>query len=113
MSPEATMVDTNVLVYALDPTAQHHAACRSLLVGAREVDANLCLTSQVLAEFYAIETAAGRVRQPRAPQDAIDAIEFILVHPGIVLLPAPAAIVHQWIALVRRRPVRGPKIFDL
>jgi hypothetical protein len=41
MSIEPGIVDTNVLVYALDADAPHHAAARALLKGAREASSTL------------------------------------------------------------------------
>lgn len=54
MSDELALVDTNVLVYAFHRESEHHAACRTLLDQAQNGQIALCITSQVLAEFYAI-----------------------------------------------------------
>jgi uncharacterized protein len=64
MSVELGIVDTNVLVYALDADAPQHAAARALLDAARDEGATLFVTSQILYEFYSILTNPRRVPKP-------------------------------------------------
>ena len=61
MPVEPGLVDTNVLVYALDADAPHHAVARALLEAAREGSSSLYVTPQILCEFYSIVTNARRV----------------------------------------------------
>src|SRR5947209_4961787 len=82
-SVEPGVIDTNVLVYAVDSSAPQHSASRALLDAARDPDTVLYLTSQILCEFYAVVTNARRVAVPRAPSDALSAISAILALPGI------------------------------
>ena len=56
MSVEPGIVDTNVLVYALDADAPQHEAARALLEAGREAFTTLFVTSQILCEFYSIVT---------------------------------------------------------
>ena len=66
MSVEPRIVDTNVLVYALDADAPQHAAARALIDAARtDAPATLFVTSQILCEFYSIVTNPRRVPEPR------------------------------------------------
>jgi len=113
MPADAALLDTNVLIYALDPNSEFHPASRHLLERARGNDAGLCVTPQVLAEFYAVVTDRRRVPQARQPVETLDAIEQILSLPGITLLPTPVDIVNRWMELARRYPVSGQLIFDL
>jgi predicted nucleic acid-binding protein len=48
MSVEPGLIDANILVYAADTGAVHHAASRRLLAAARNPATVLYLTSQVL-----------------------------------------------------------------
>jgi predicted nucleic acid-binding protein len=61
MSVEPGIIDTNVLVYALDAEAPTHPAARALLEAARDGAATLYVTSQILCEFYSIVTNPRRV----------------------------------------------------
>jgi len=113
VAPELSVVDTNVLVYAIDAESEHHQDARAVLIRAADENAGLCVTPQILAELFAVVTSARRVRAPKAPADAVSVIEHILMLPGISLLPIPADVVPRWIDLVRRYPVTGQKVFDL
>lgn len=107
------LVDTNVLVYALQQNAVHHAPSRALLTQAQGGQHDLCVTAQVLAEFYAVVTNPRRVTEPRTPMEALDAVERFLAMPGMRLLPTPADLVDRWVAVLRQQPVSGPSIFDV
>jgi len=112
-SEAPALVDANVLVYSVFADSEHHLASRALLDLAQEGAIALCLTSQVLAEFYAVVTDARRVAVARQPHEAIQVIRDLVAMPGIMLLPIPADAVTQWLDLVARHPVSRGRIFDL
>jgi predicted nucleic acid-binding protein len=111
MPVEPGLIDTNVLVYALDADAPQHAASRALLEAAREGSTTLYVTSQILCEFYSIVTNARRVARPRTPGDASGAISGLLAF--LHVLPIPAHAIEGWLSLLRRHPVTGGDVFDL
>jgi len=112
---EAVLLDTNVLVYAFDEQSEFHGVSRALLAKAATAHPPelFCITPQILAEFFAVVTDSRRVRGPRTPQEAVEAIERLLQLPGLTLLPVPVDIVSRWTAMARVYPVRGPGVFDL
>jgi uncharacterized protein len=112
MSVEPGIVDTNILVYALDADAPHHAAARALLEAARgDAAATLFVTSQILCEFYSIVTNPRRVPKPRTAAEAMAAVSDLL---GFLhVLPVPAHAVEGLLDLLRRHPVTGGDVFDL
>ena len=111
MSVEPGIIDTNVLVYALDADTLQHIPSRTLLEAARDGSTTLYVTSQILCEFYSIVTSARRVSKPRTSADAVSAISGLLAF--LHVLPVPAHTVEGWISLLRRRPVIGGDVFDL
>jgi predicted nucleic acid-binding protein len=111
MSIEPGLIDANVLVYAMDGDAPQFASARALLQSAREGSATLYVTSQILCEFYSVVTNPRRVPNPRSPEDARTAISGFIAY--LYVLPIPVRTEELWLDLLRRRPVRGPKIFDL
>jgi len=111
MPVEPGIIDTNVLVYALDADAPQHAASRALLETAHGGSTTLYVTLQILCEFYSIVTNARRVSKPRSPADALSAISGLLAF--LHVLPIPAHTVEGWLGLLRRHPVTGGDIFDL
>lgn len=111
MSVEPGIVDSNILVYALDADGPHHVASRALLDAARAASATLYVTSQILCEFYSIVTNPRRVPKPCSAMEAVAVISDLLTYMQV--LPAPARAVDGWLDLLRRRPVTGGEVFDL
>jgi predicted nucleic acid-binding protein len=111
MSIEPGVVDTNVLVYALDADAPQHAAARALLEAGRDPSTTLYITSQILCEFYSIVTNPRRVPKPRSAAGAVAAISDLLSY--VHVLPVPARTIDGWLDLLRRHPVTGGDVFDL
>ena len=113
MSLDLSLVDTNVLIYAMFPDSEHHRPSRKVLEQAQGEEARLCLTPQFFSEFYAIATNPRRVSQPRTPQEALSAMNRILELPGIALLPIPLDILDRMTSLLQKYPVKGNGIFDI
>jgi len=113
MSADRALLDTNILIYALDPTCTFYPACDALLERTKTADAGLCVAPQNLAEFYAIVTNGRRVSAPRKPEEALGVIEQFLERAGLELLPVPTDMVARWIELARRHAVVGGDVFDL
>lgn len=111
MSVEPGIVDTNVLVYALDADAPQHAAARALIETARDGSSTLYVSSQILCEFYSTVTNPRRVAHPRTPGEALDALSDLISF--LHVLPTPAQTVDAWMNLLRERPVIGGDVFDL
>jgi predicted nucleic acid-binding protein len=111
MPVEPGLVDTNVLIYALDADAAQHASSRALLEAGRAGSVTLYVTSQIICEFYSVVTNPRRVAKPCSSTAALAAISSLL---GFLhVLPVPAQTVEELIRLVRRRPVTAGDIFDL
>ena len=111
-SVEPGIVDTNVLIYALDADAAQHAAARALLDAARaDASATLYVTTRSVCEFYSVVTNPRRVPRPRTAAEAVDAVSGLLAY--LRVLPVPARTVDGWLELLRRHPVTGGDVFDL
>lgn len=110
---EPILLDTNVLVYALDEDSPHHVPSRAVLERASRGDGDYRLSSQILAEFFAVVTNPRRVRAPRTAVEAVEAIEAFLAMPGIGLLASEPEVVSRWLAMVREAPVVGANVFDI
>lgn len=111
MSVEPSIIDANVLVYAIDADAPQYVASRALLDAARATPGTFCVTSQLLCEFYSIVTNRRRVSKPRSSAEAAEAIASML--DFLRVLPVPASAVEGWLELLRRHPVTGGDVFDL
>jgi predicted nucleic acid-binding protein len=113
MSGERSLIDANVLVYAFYADAEQYLPSRNLLDAARRGELQLCVTSQVLAEFFSIITSPKRVSIVRTPHEALEAVELLLSLDGVTVLPSPPTVPALWVDLLRRRPVSGGRVFDL
>jgi predicted nucleic acid-binding protein len=112
MPAEPGVVDTNVLVYALDADASQYWASRTLLASAeRDTSSAFFVTSQILCEFYSIVTSPPRVAKPCTSAHAIAAISAMLRF--LRVLPVPVGVGDELVSLLRRRAVSGPDVFDL
>jgi len=111
-SESPALLDANVLVYAFHQDSDHHQASRTLLDRAQVGQLALCVTPQVLAEFYAVVTDSRRVSAPREPEEAVQAIRDMIAMPGVTLLSMPAEIVIRWVDLLAKHPVKRGRIFD-
>jgi toxin-antitoxin system PIN domain toxin len=112
ISPELAMLDTNVLVYAYYEDAPQYPAAFPLLGRAQEAGALLCVSPQVIAEFYAAITNPRRVSAPFTVDEALAEIEKLRALPGLTLVPVPLDVVDRWVALLREQPVTGRHVFD-
>jgi len=111
MPVEPGIVDTNVLIYALDTVAPQHAAARTLLEAARAEVAILYVTPQILCEFYSVMTNPRRVARPRTADEAMTVLSDMLTF--LHVLPVPASTMDRLLDLLRRHPVIGSDVFDL
>jgi predicted nucleic acid-binding protein len=104
-------LDTNVLAYVVNTKApQHRAALKIFRPTETEV---LCISSQVLAEFYSYVTNPAILAKPLEPAEAIVRIKRICQMPHIYLLPTPANLDDRWIDLLEEKPVTNGGVFDL
>lgn len=110
---ERLLLDTNVLVYAMDGSSEFHAVSRAVLDRAQSPDAGLCVTPQNMVEFYSLVTNPRRVLAPRSPEEAIETVESLMAFPGLDVLPVPFDLVSRVLALCKQHTVMGTRIFDL
>jgi predicted nucleic acid-binding protein len=110
---ELALADTNILVASLYKDHEHHLPARRLVQAAVDGQLRLCLTSQVLAEFYAVTTNPKKVSNPLTPEEARGEVAKYAWSSQFVKLPVSGDVVARWVALAARRPITRGKIFDL
>ncbi|MGB9887988.1 MAG: type II toxin-antitoxin system VapC family toxin [Moorellales bacterium] len=104
------LLDTNVLLYAVNRDAPRHRACRTLVEAARRKELELVVVPQVLLEFFAVVTDRRRVERPLDPGAAWQEVERFRATLR-VLDPGPAAL-DRLAALLTRAKITGANIFD-
>jgi len=80
------VVDTNVLIYAVNPEWPEHAACRSLLEKARTESLPWFSTWGILYEFLRVTTHPQVFSTPWTVQEAWRFVAALLASPGLGVL---------------------------
>jgi predicted nucleic acid-binding protein len=105
------LVDTNVLVYAMNQDDEHHEASRALQLRGLSREIDLCLAPQVLFEYFAVVTHPGLLPIPLASADAADDIERLAAALPMIFPPVD---LHGRVAqLLRETGFSGRHVFDL
>jgi len=106
-------LDTNILVYSIDLSKdnqeKHRLALETIRPNETEI---LCVSPQILAEFYAVVTSSKSVIKPISPQEAISRIKRFSQMSHIRVLPLPENLVDYWLPLIEVNPVTGAGVFD-
>ena len=106
-------LDTNVLVYSIDLSSEnrdkHRAALETIRPNETEI---LCVSPQILAEFYAVVTSSRSITNPIPPQEAISRIKRFSQMPNLRILPPPENLIDYWLPLLEETAVIGAEVFD-
>ncbi|MBE3583439.1 MAG: PIN domain-containing protein [Limnochordaceae bacterium] len=105
------LLDTNVLVYAINADVPQHPASRAVLESALRRQLPAILVPQVLLEFYAVITCPRRVEHPLDPETAWN--EVTALRASIPVLPVISDTLDALGRFVSERKVAGQHIFDL
>lgn len=109
--PNAYLLDTNSLLGFATPHHHNAATTRPALIALEAAGARLCVTPQVLIEFYAVAT---RDRPDRGlgwtPQGATKAIAALVAK--FEMLDDAPAVFAQWQKLTTAHKVKGKSAHD-
>ncbi len=111
-SNDLVLLDTNVLVYAADKLSPFHNQSREFRDRGQKGEIAICVTPQVLFEFYAVITDPRRVNQPLNSLEAVKEINIYLKHPKIKKIYQGPDIVERVTALLEKYKITRQKIFD-
>lgn len=104
------LLDTNVLVYAIQAKAPQHDASRRLVEAVQAGRCPACLFPQILLEFFAVMTDAGRLETPATKAEGLDLVKmYSAILP--VLQPSHSAL-DIFLALAEGSGVHGQRVFD-
>lgn len=104
------LLDTNVLVAAVNADTDTHGVCRAVVDAAITRKLPGVLVPQVLLEAYAVLTDRRRVKAPLAPDQAWGAIDT-LAHSMTVAYPE-RRVFDELETIIRSRRPTGQDIFD-
>ena len=104
------LIDTNVLVYAVQEETIQHDASRRLVEAAADGRVMACLLPQILLEFLAVISDKRRTDNPALSDEASELAEsfaasFAVLHPS-------ASVFNILISLIKEFGVRGQHVYD-
>ncbi|MBI1948929.1 MAG: PIN domain-containing protein [Deltaproteobacteria bacterium] len=105
-------VDTNVLLYALNPDVGEHQACWRLLERLRAQRAPWFTTWGILYEVLRVSTHPRVFTEPLAPSKAWSFVESILASPGLQILTHTERHAAVAAEVLKDADVRGNAYFD-
>ncbi len=90
------LVDANLLIYAVDRDAPHHAAARKWVEGAFSGPVTVALSWGVILAFLRLTTRPGILRRPMPPETALEYIDEWLSLPTVeAIVPGDRRRRHQ------------------
>jgi predicted nucleic acid-binding protein len=105
------LLDTNILVYALDDRSPQHPECLSVIQHAATRVLPGVLVPQVLLECFSVITSPRRTDSPTLPEDAWGIMRSL--SEAIEVKPVPESLLDELGGLLARHPRRGLRVFDL
>ncbi len=104
-------LDTNILAYVANTKASHHKAALEIFRPS-EKD-KLCVSSQVMAEFYSYLTNPAILASPLTSKAALYRIKRICQMSHVYVLSTPPNLFQEWMNLLEQHPLINGQIFDL
>ncbi len=113
ITSETGLVDTNVLVYAINENAKQHNASRKLVEAGLNGEISICFTPQVLSEFFATVTNPKQITKVLSRKNAISEIEDYFLKGVGDLVFVQRNTIDKIIELLKKYPISAQDIFDL
>ncbi|NES82165.1 MAG: type II toxin-antitoxin system VapC family toxin [Moorea sp. SIO2B7] len=104
-------LDTNILAYVANTKAPHHKVALEIFRPSEKE--RLCVSSQVMAEFYSYLTNPTILVSPLTSQKALYRIKRICQMSHVDILSTPLNLFQEWMNLLEQYPITNGQIFDL
>lgn len=108
----ASLLDTNILVYANNADSPFHVPCKALVEKAASGATKAAVSVQNLVELYAVITDKRRVERPLSPEKAMELVEFYNTHEHIQVIHSTSEAIHIMKELIARHKPTAQSIFD-
>lgn len=106
------LIDTNILVYAIDKESPFHNISRTILKKVAQGSVLGCVSIQNLMEFYSVVTSKQIFKQPLTYLQAWKEI-LNLIQSGITVIYPEKAILNIVSELILESKLEGKRIDDL
>jgi predicted nucleic acid-binding protein len=108
----ASLLDTNILVYANNADSPFHAPCRALVEKAIAGDIDAVIAVQNLVELYAVITDKRRVERPLSSDDGRKLIEFYATLDTLRIISPSVNSLSILTQLIAEQKPQAQHIFD-
>jgi predicted nucleic acid-binding protein len=105
------LLDTNVLLYLVNPAAPEHRAARAAVADLLAQGERLAIAAQVLFEFWSVATRPAGVNGLGWPVARARA-EIDTLRARFIVLEEPPAVVDLWLEIVSAYELKGKRIHD-
>jgi len=103
------LVDTNILVYSIDPLSPFHLKAKSFLEKITPFS-NLVISIQNLMEFYAVSTSRRHISKPFSTKEATQNLRGLAaLYP---LIFPKKTMFETFLQLVQKMPIIGQEAHD-
>jgi len=107
----ASLIDTNILVYANNKDSEFNDTCKSIVEKTIKHEIEAVIAVQNLVELYAIITDKRRVEHPLSPIKAKELLEFYKKSNIRIIAPLPRTI-DTISSLIEKHNPKSQSIFD-
>ncbi|MFH1049635.1 MAG: type II toxin-antitoxin system VapC family toxin [bacterium] len=107
-----SLIDTNVIVYALDKESQYHIKSKDIFENAMNGVIKAVIADKSLFELFAIITDEKRVNNPVSVSKATEIIELIL-DSSIGILYSSESSLTKTLEMSKKYKIKKQNIFDL
>lgn len=108
----ASLIDTNILVYANNEDSPFHSKCKSIVEKAISGEIQAAISIQNLVEFYAVMTDKRRVEHPLSPVKAKELVEFYKDCENIQIIIPSYQTLETIMKLAAKHKPKAQSIFD-
>ena len=108
----ASLIDTNILVYANNADSPFHSKCKALVEKAVSGSLQTAISVQNLIELYAVITDKRRVERPLPPVKAKELIEFYQHNEKIQVIIPKSETLSTILKLIAKHKPKAQSIFD-
>jgi predicted nucleic acid-binding protein len=113
ITSKLSLIDTNVLVYAADISSPFHQRSINLRSRGLTGEIALCISPQILSEFFAVITDPKRVSNPRTQMEALEELKKYFNAKRIVKIYPKISTGEIMIDLLSSYAIKKQEIFDL
>ncbi|MBI4652318.1 PIN domain-containing protein [Candidatus Desantisbacteria bacterium] len=106
-------LDTNILVYAADTSSPFHSPSKKLRDRGIKGNLAICISPQVLCEFFTVVTDPKKVTNPKTSEEALKEITKYIETDKFFKIFFTKESLKKTVELVEKYKIKKQEIFDI